>query len=510
MASFADHDDGLRLRSTIEHGEMTTQIPADFGLPGSDRFVEHPNQRDGGEDHNRIFRGMAKKQLKPIADVKVLKGTVYSFKNRRIITRWIRDVCAAFRHKTTTFNISVQLTDAFLYHNRKEFPVGQCQLVALGAIWIAAKFEELDRLVPTLRGLTDVCDRAYTADQIIDMEETLLEFCKYKVPHTTAISFVHLYLHAIPAIAAATANSSPRGSDASGVLGASANSTLASVGVSQLGAGLRDFVVLPDELRSSLGTNAGPAAPAGQIDLLLVNRDTHASVVRSVNSVAPTTKLSALTPHFAAALRVPAHVEVALYLVVDTPIRLGRPVGTLTYADAVALNAAAGLTGRAPLLYGRPTTVQNCVFAERSGWLLLRTPNDEVLRVAEAALREALINVEFLRVDSHVLGFAALAFAIALTSSSPEAAAATVLAVQRHVIGGYPMEHFRSGVQLVGEKYSEAVQQANEAPPAATRAGEAIAPLPLPANIQSRVDDMLAIIAPKAHTTTTVRRPPTP
>jgi hypothetical protein len=487
-----DDDHALKLRSTVEHGEMTTQIPFDFGLPGSNRFMEHPNQRDGGEDHARIFKGMLRKELKPILDVKVLKGTVYSFKNRRIITRWIRDVCHAFHHKTTTFNIAVQFTDSFLYHNRSQFPVNQCQLVALASIWIAAKFEELDKHVPSLQALNDVCDRAYSKDQIIDMEETLLDFCKYKVPHTTATNFMHLYLHTVPAIAATAAGSPLSSAPAAG-----------SAAVPRL----RDLVVPLNETigrpgqdesaRSNL-PKTSPPARAGQIDVVVVDRNTHAMSYRSITGVADSTRLASLLPQVAAAMRTPASNEISLYFVLDTPIRLARPVAGMTYAEAIEIVSSAGLNGRVPLLYGRHAAVPNCVFAERSGWLLLRTPNDEVLRVTEASLREALINVEFLKVDPHVVGLAALAFALAIASGSPRAAAATVLAIQQHV-GPTPWDHLKSAVQLIGEKYVEMTQSQS-----AEADGKGPAPLPLPPNMQARIDEMLAVAFQKMAPTVVV------
>ena len=321
--------------------------------------MEHPGQTDG-EDHTRIFRGMLRKQLTPIADVKVLKGTVYSYKNRRIIVKWVRDVCAAFKHKTTTFNIAVQLTDLFLYHHRATMPVNQCQLVALASIWIASKFEEMDDGVPSLQALTDVCDRAYSKEQIIDMEEQLLGYVEYKVPHTTATNFMHLYLHCLPTIA-----SRPEG-------------------FRQLLGGLR----------------AAPSVPArapGTVDIMLVDRASHYTTMRSLTGVAPETKLGGLAASIAQLLRVAPTTELAMYVVIDAPVRLARPVGSLTYAAAAELAVNCGApAGAVPLLYVRVSAVPTCVFAERAGWLLLRTPNDELLRVAEAALREALINIEFL------------------------------------------------------------------------------------------------------------------
>uniref|UniRef100_A0A7S1Q465 Cyclin-like domain-containing protein n=1 Tax=Neobodo designis TaxID=312471 RepID=A0A7S1Q465_NEODS len=460
-----ESDDGLRLQSTVEHGTMTTQIPADFGNPGAYRLQDAPGQRDA-EDHNRIYKGMVRKQLKPLADVKVLKGTVYSYKNRRIITRWIRDVCAAFKHKTTTFNMAVQFTDLFLFHHRESLPVNQCQLVALGSIWISAKFEETDHFVPSLQALVDVCDRAYTKDAIIDMEETLLAYVNFKVPHTTAINFMHLYLHCIPTIASRAD-------------------------------GLKTLTVLPG---GPLRQGGDGSTPSGDVDVLVVDRHAHQSTMHKIRGVGESTQLASLSSQVAAVLRIPSTTTLSLYLVLDTPVRLSRPVGDLTYADATRLaSSVRGTPSSAPIIYARTASAPSCVFAERSGWMLLRTPNDDVLRVAEAALREALVNVEFLKVEQRVLGLAALAFAAATVSHDYIAAAATTAAVMREVIGADGVshwEHFRSAVQLIGEKYAEMVQ--------ASGSVEGGASLPLPSGMSQRIDAFLAVVAPRTGATAVI------
>jgi hypothetical protein len=343
--------------------------------------------------------------------------------------------------------------------------VNQCQLVALACIWISAKFEETDHFVPSLQALVDVCDRAYTKDDIIDMEETLLGYVSYKVPHTTAINFMHLYLHCVPTVAA-----KPEG--------------------------IKALTVFP-ELPVSRAVEKA-ADRSGQVDVLIVDRNSHQSGVRAINGVTEGTKLASLVPHVASVLRIPPTTETSLYLVLNTPVRLAKPVGNMSYSEAVALTSAASL-GRSstPTLYARLVSAPNCVFAERAGWMLMRTPNDELLRVAEAALREALVNVEFLKVEQRVLGLAAISFASAMLSPDYIATAATISTIQQEVgcEGIANWEHFRSAVQLIGEKYAEMVQSNTSVGGAGA---SAVAPLPLPPNMQQRVDAFLSVVAPRS------------
>jgi hypothetical protein len=207
-----------------------------------------------------------------------------------------------------------------------------------------------------------------------------------------------------------------------------------------------------------------------------------------------------VTPFVGALQRLPTSATVSIFCLTRTPVRLARPVPSTA---TVAATATLVVDDKPPLIYCRPSNALSCAFAERGDWSLLRTPNDDLLRIAEACLREAVINVEFLRVKPHVLGLASLTAALALNSPTvaPQEVAAIVRAVTTFV-GLSDLEHYKSATQLVVEKYVEAVQTT---PPAVVPGSvEPPVVLPCPSNAMEIVDAVLALIVPKSSHKTTV------
>eukprot|EP00758_Cryptobia_borreli_P010212 Tbor_TRINITY_DN5551_c1_g1::TRINITY_DN5551_c1_g1_i1::g.12738::m.12738 len=180
----------IEIRTTITANSL---LPL-FGPPGAIDYRTHPNQRKP-DTPIIIFKAMKQKESPPLTDIKILKGTIYSYKNRRIITIWIRSVCTAFSLKSTTLSLAVVLTDSHIVRNINTLDINNCQLVAIVCTWIAAKFEELADIVPSVKSLVEVCDGAYNKDDIINTEEEVLEGFRWKIPHSTCVNFMYLYLH---------------------------------------------------------------------------------------------------------------------------------------------------------------------------------------------------------------------------------------------------------------------------------------------------------------------------
>ncbi|CAG9578102.1 putative mitotic cyclin [Leishmania major strain Friedlin] len=166
-----------------------------FGPAGAMDFRSDPGMKDEYEDPKTIFNKMKQKDVKPLSDISMLKGTIYNYKNRRIITRWLRDVCGAFNLRSTTLCLAVQLADSYIVGNLQQLELQKCQLAAVTALWIAAKFEEMDADLPNLRAIVDVCDGAYSKEHVLGMEEAILGFYKWYLPHTTVVNHVYLQLH---------------------------------------------------------------------------------------------------------------------------------------------------------------------------------------------------------------------------------------------------------------------------------------------------------------------------
>jgi hypothetical protein len=430
----------LKLRSSLGAGSMRTgSVPHDFG--GAADYHPHPGQREP-DDPSRILRTMCTRQMQPLDDVKVLKGTVYSFKNRRIIAKWIRDVCAAFSLRLTTFNLALQLCDAYTVKHLATLNVSHCQLVALAALWIASKFEEMDRAVPPLQNLVDVCDRAYTADEILATEEAILVNFKWLVPHTTATNFMFLYLHSVT-------------SAASGAM-------------------------IPAQVAAG---DARVNGEDGTLRLLVCDSRTATTKIVVLRGLVPTKKLrEEYNGTIAVAVGLPRNTPLDLFHAFGSGVVAALPLEDgATLADLQRRPAAGG---DAPLVFAHGQSNSGAsVFAQRGGVAMLRAPNEGVLQLAEVLLREALIHVEFLRVSPHVVGMAAVITAAAARCASAAEAAAVLRAVMR-AVELQRAAHLKSSCLMMVDKYVEAAA-ADKALPA------------LPDDMAARMDECILAVIPK-------------
>lgn len=404
MADGAD----LELRTTITAGSLQRH----FGLPGTSDYRRHPNEREA-EQPASIFNGMRAKETGPLQDLKVLRGTIYSLKNRRIITRWLRDVAAAFKLKTTTLCLAVQLTDCFLIQNLQSLPVGQCQLAAIASLWIAAKFEELDDALPTTRSLVEVCASAYTKEQVLDMEEAVLEGFKWKIPHVTTMNFFFLFIHAhtepalVSKLIAERAASPPAAGD--------------------------KFV---------------------EVSLIAVNAATKArSVVRA--RLPLDASLTSCLPAIGGALGVAVGPSVELYELFGTDLLVSRRL------NLKATPNEHGITSKSQLFLS--TSGSTAVFAEREDFSILRTMNGLLLHVCETLVQEAVVNAEFLRFHSHVTALAVLAVARCLAGKNPDEARNSLLFIKAAM--GVSLSTTLYAAQILVDKYKEAVETNPEVMP---------------------------------------------
>lgn len=422
-APAAEHKDptNLEIRSTITAGSLQRH----FGLPGAEDYRKHPNQRET-ELPDSIFAGMREKEVGPLQDLKVLKGTIYSLKNRRIITRWLRDVAAAFKLKTTTLCLAVQLTDCFLIKTLQNLPVSQCQLAAIASLWIAAKFEEMDDALPSTRSLVEVCAAAYTKEQILDMEEMVLESFRWKIPHVTVMNFLFLFLHmhTDPALVKSVAALAPVGADAV----------------------------------ASAAAAAAMPAPAGLVEVAMITVSPASKARTTIKARLPVDKsLASGLPTLCSALGVPSGGPgVELYELFGTDLLVARRL------DLKATPAEHRLTSRSQLFLS--TSGAGAVFSERDDFSILRTMNGLLLHVCETLVQEVVVGVEFLRFNSHVTALAVLAVARCLAGKNPDEARTSLLFMKAALKVSLSTTH--AAAQVLVEKYKEALEAgADQLPP---------------------------------------------
>jgi cyclin B len=105
-------------------------------------------------------------------------------KMRSILTDWLVEVHLKFKLIPETLYLTINLIDRFL--EKYEVPRPKLQLVGVTSLLIAAQYEEI--YPPEIRDLVYICDRAYTKQEILIMEETILRTLKYqiKIPSAAA------------------------------------------------------------------------------------------------------------------------------------------------------------------------------------------------------------------------------------------------------------------------------------------------------------------------------------
>mmetsp|Transcript_8785 Transcript_8785/g.18006 ORF Transcript_8785/g.18006 Transcript_8785/m.18006 type:complete len:358 (-) Transcript_8785:99-1172(-) len=113
-------------------------------------------------------------------------------KMRAILVDWLVEVHLKFKLVPETLYLCINLIDRFL--KDREVSRQKLQLVGVTCLLIASKYEEI--YPPELRDLVYICDSAYTKDEILDMEETILKGLKYQITIPSAHAFLVRYLKA--------------------------------------------------------------------------------------------------------------------------------------------------------------------------------------------------------------------------------------------------------------------------------------------------------------------------
>lgn len=107
-------------------------------------------------------------------------------KMRSILVDWLIEVHLKFKLVPETLYLTVNLIDRYL--ERTEVTRPKLQLVGVACLLVSSKYEEI--YPPELRDLVYICDRAYTRQDIIDMEEKVLKTLEYQITVPSAHAFL--------------------------------------------------------------------------------------------------------------------------------------------------------------------------------------------------------------------------------------------------------------------------------------------------------------------------------
>lgn len=110
-------------------------------------------------------------------------------KMRSILVDWLVDVHLRFKLREESLHLTVNLIDRYLQThqvNRQKL-----QLVGVSALLIACKFEEI--YAPEIKDLIYITDRAYSKEDILEMEGKILSTLEFNLTFISSLSFLDRY-----------------------------------------------------------------------------------------------------------------------------------------------------------------------------------------------------------------------------------------------------------------------------------------------------------------------------
>ena len=116
-------------------------------------------------------------------------------KMRAILMDWLEEVHVKFKLMPETMFLTQTIIDRFL--EKKIVVRSKLQLVGVTAMLIASKYEEI--FAPEVRDFVYITDKAYTREQILAMEATMLNTLDFRVSSPTVFVFLNRYLKAAQA-----------------------------------------------------------------------------------------------------------------------------------------------------------------------------------------------------------------------------------------------------------------------------------------------------------------------
>ena len=111
-------------------------------------------------------------------------------KMRAILMDWLEEVHVKFKLMPETMFLTQNIIDRFL--EKKIVVRSKLQLVGVTAMLIASKYEEI--YAPEVRDFVYITDKAYSREQILAMEATMLNTLDFRVSSPTVFVFLNRYL----------------------------------------------------------------------------------------------------------------------------------------------------------------------------------------------------------------------------------------------------------------------------------------------------------------------------
>ena len=110
-------------------------------------------------------------------------------KMRGILVDWVIEVHLKFKYFPETLYLAINLIDRYL--ERTQILRNRLQLVAVAALLIASKYEEI--YANEVKDFVFISDNAYTREEVLSMEEQILISLEFNVTIASSFRFLERF-----------------------------------------------------------------------------------------------------------------------------------------------------------------------------------------------------------------------------------------------------------------------------------------------------------------------------
>jgi len=152
--------------------------------------LEPDNPQHAAEYAQDIFQVLKREEPVHLPSPSYMERQVHvNAKMRAILIDWLVDVHKKYKLRPETLFLAVHLIDRYL--EVQVTAQRHLQLVGVTALLIAAKFEEV--YPPQIKDFVYVTDKAYSKEDILKMEVSILKALQFKICRPTAMHFLERY-----------------------------------------------------------------------------------------------------------------------------------------------------------------------------------------------------------------------------------------------------------------------------------------------------------------------------
>lgn len=154
--------------------------------------VEYKNPQLVGEFIDDIYEHIKSIENENLAKYGYMKNqTDINEKMRAILIDWLVEVHLKFKLVQETLFLTVNLIDRFL--EKKNIMRNRLQLVGVTSMLIACKYEEI--YAPEIRDFVYITDKAYTKEDILQMENDILSTLQFNITVPSSFRFLEVFSH---------------------------------------------------------------------------------------------------------------------------------------------------------------------------------------------------------------------------------------------------------------------------------------------------------------------------